>query len=437
MADNSLSSAASILFEMQGRMQELYPKDYVMLAELSGVDAFNQGDPAMVEGRITPELQPASFYRDFTGLRVRVPIQPAGLQGAQGISETGTVNVPMALPFSEAHINLARVIAPASLTLDIDEDSMDNSAVTMVAQIAKGQRLALAEIVNDMLNTNGDAQLAVSDSTQGSAGGLVLKVNANTDFDKLYALRVVDVLNTADGTDPGQGKRRQIASISETASPPTVTFSTTQQASDGGSGNITLSTAVGIYLPGTYGNAMQGIEQGAATTGTFESIDKAANVWWAGTDGRQGTATTTPLSDPLIDTGVLLGQRAGVSRWDFGIGDPKAINVYKNGKSSLLRYDAPTSVLKSGFKGILYDGLDQEIPFVPERKHKVGSVKLIRRDRMTLYGRRKGPGFEDSTGSPWMRFARALPRESWYVDRLQLGIHDCGSIVFLNNLSTS
>jgi hypothetical protein len=56
---------------------------------------------------------------------------------------------------------------------------------------------------------------------------------------------------------------------------------------------------------------------------------------------------------------------------------------------------------------------------------------------MTLYGRRKGPAYEDSTGSPWMRFSRALPRESWYVDRLQLGIHDCGSVVSLNNLSTS
>jgi hypothetical protein len=422
---------------MQGKMTELYPKDYVLLAELSGVDAFNGGDPAAAEGRITPDLQPASFYRDYTGLRVRVPIQPYGLQGAQAISETGTVNVPIAVPFSEAHINLARVVAPTSLTLDIDEDSMDNAAVQMAAQLAKGQRLALAEIVNDMLNTNGDAQLGFADSTQASAGGLTLKVDASTDFDKLYPGRVVDVLATADGSDPGQGKRRLIASIAETASPPTITFSTTQQASDGGSGNITLSNAVGVYLPGSYGNAMQGIEQAAATTGTFEGLDKSANTWWKGSDGRQGDTSTKPLSDAMIDSAVLIGQRAGVSKWDFGLGDPKSINVYKQGKSSLLRYDAPTATLRSGFKGIIYDGLDQEIPFVPERKHKVGGVKLVRRDRMTLYGRRKGPAYEDSTGSPWMRFSRALPRESWYVDRLQLGIHDCGSVVSLNNLSTS
>lgn len=433
MADNTLTSAASVLFEMQGKMQELYPKDYVMLAELSGVGS----DMPDVEGRMTPDLQPASFYRDYTGLRVRVPLQPHGLQGAQGISETGTVNVPIPLAFGEAHINLARVIAPTSITLDLDEDSMDNSAVTMVAQLAKGQRLALAEVVNDMLNGNGDANLGLADTTQASAGGLTLTVAAGTDFDKLYVGKVVDVLTASTGVDPGAGLRRLISATNETASPPTVTFSTTQQASDGGSGNITLSNAVGIYIPGTYGNAMQGIEQAAAVTGTFESIDKAANVYWQGTDGRQGTTATAPLSDVMLDAGVLLGQRAAVGNWDFGIGDPRAINVYKNGKSSLLRYAAPVATLRSGFKGILYDGLDQELPLVAERKHKTGALKLIRRDRMTLYGRKKGPAFEDSTGSQWMRFSRALPRESWFVDRLNLGIHDCASVVFFNNLSTS
>ena len=101
------------------------------------------------------------------------------------------------------------------------------------------------------------------------------------------------------------------------------------------------------------------------------------------------------------------------------------------------RYAAPTVMLKSGFKGILYEGLDQEMPLVAERKHKSGALKLIRKDRGTLYGRRAGPAFEDSTGSQWMRFSRALPRESWFVDRLQLGWHDCASVVFFNNLSQS
>lgn len=432
MADNTLASAASILYEMQGKMQELYPKDYVALAELSGVGS----DMPDVEGRMTPDLQPGSFYDTFTGLRVRIPLQPTGLQGAQGIGEQGTVNVPIPLPFSEAHVNLARVIAPASLTLDLDEDSMSNSAVTMVGQLAKGQRLALAEIVNDMLNGNGDGQLAVADSTQATAGGLTLTVAAGTDFDKLYVGRIVDVVTASSGADPGQGLRRKIASFSESlTSTSTITFSTTQQASDGGSGNISLSNAVGVYLPGTYGNAMQGLEQGAAVTGVFENIDKGANAYWQGTDSRAGVTTTVPLSDSILDNCVLAGQRAAVGSWDFGLGDPRCINVYKNGKSTLLRYAAPVAVLKSGFKGVIYDGLDQELPLVAERKAPNGKIKLIRRDRMTLYGRRAGPAYEDSTGSQWMRYTRSLPRESWFVDRLQLGIHDCASITFAGNLS--
>ena len=68
MADNTLTSAASLLFEMQGTMQELFPKDYVFLAELSGVQKGNPPsstfDSMVANGRITQEDSPGSFYRD-------------------------------------------------------------------------------------------------------------------------------------------------------------------------------------------------------------------------------------------------------------------------------------------------------------------------------------------------------------------------------------
>jgi len=441
MADNTLTSAASLLWEMQGTLQELYPKDYVFLAELSGVQKGNVPsdtfDSMGANGRITQDLQPASFYRDYSGLRVRVPLQPIGLQGAGSPTETGTINVPIPLGFSEAHITLARVVAPASITMDLADDTMDNAAVNMITTLATKQRQALAETVNDQLLGDGVGTLATAISTQAGAGGLTLSVAAGTDFDKLYIGRVVDVLTAASGADPGQGLRRKISAISESATAGTVTFDTAQQASDGGSGNITLSNAVGVYIPGSWGNVIQGLEQAAAITGTFEGIAKGTYAYWQGTDARQGVTTVAPLSEPMLDTATLLGQRAGVGQWDFAIGDPQAINVYKNGKASQLRYNAPTTTLSSGFKGITYDGLDQELPLIPERRFKTGAIKLIKRDRMHLYGRHAGPKFEDSTGSPWQRFSRSLPRESWYVDRLQLGVHDCASIVFLNNLAVS
>ena len=79
-----------------------------------------------------------------------------------------------------------------------------------------------------------------------------------------------------------------------------ITWDTASQASDGGSGNIVHTSADGIYVPGSWSNGtagggtgpgeivMQGLEQAAAITGTFETLDKAANPSWQGVDGRGG-----------------------------------------------------------------------------------------------------------------------------------------------------
>jgi len=436
MADNSLSSAQSLLYDMRGPMQALYPKDHVLLAEFSGVGA---EDPS--SGRVTPNSNgslPADNREIFSGKQVRIPIDLHMLQGGGWVSETGTINDPIAADFTEAHINLARVVQPTSITIDLEEDSMDNSAAQGLATLVRKTREALAEIVNDAMNTTG-ATLATADTTQSSAGGLTLKVLAGTDFDKLYPGKVVDVLTATTGADPGQGLRRKISSFSETASPPTITFSTTQQAADGGTGNITLSNAVAVYTAGSYGQAMQGIEDAANISGTdtFENVARATYPQFKAVDGRNGTTTTVPLTDALLDAGVLLGQRNGAFYWDFGIGDPSAINVFKNGKISMVRYTPDVAKLQSGFQGIVYNGTGQPIPIVPERKHNVGQVKLIRKDAATLYGRRRGPDFEDSTGAIFMRFSRALPKEMWLVDRLQWGWHNPGSIVRYDNLATS
>ena len=444
MADNSLTTAASLLFEMRGPLQSLYPKDHVLLAEWSGV-----GNPDPAFGRVTPNSS-GQIERDnrqiFSGSRVRVPVDLNMLQAGGFVSETGTINVPEAAQFNEAHINLTRVVQPSSITLDLDEDSMDNSAAQGLALLVKKAREALAEVLNTALNTgNNTSGLAAADASQGSAGGLVLTVKAGTNWDRLYPGRVVDVLTASSGADPGQGLRRLIASVSlgTQTTTGTVTFSTTQQASDGGSGNITLSNAVGVFIPGSYttggNNTIAGIEDAANISGTdtFESIARNTTPGWIPTDGRSGVTTIAPLSDAMLDAGLVLGQRKGRSQYDFGIGDPNAINVYKNSKLSLVRIQAETAQLPSGFNGVVWQGSGKDVPLVPERIHNVGSVKLLAREMATLYGRRQGPDFENSTGAMFMRFSRALPREFWLVDRLQWGWHQPNQIVRFDNLATS
>jgi hypothetical protein len=436
VADNTLSTAASLLYEMRGPMQALYPKDHVLLAEWSGVGA---EDPS--SGRVTPNSTgqiPTDNREIFSGSRVRIPLDLAQLQGGGWATETGTVNVPIAAAFTEAHITLADIVQPTSISIDLEEDSMNNSAAQGLATLVRKAREAMAEIVNDTMNTTG-ALLGLADSTQATAAGLVLTTAAGTDIDKLYPGKVVDVLTASTGADPGQGKRRKIASVANESTLPAITFSTTVQASDGGYGNISLSNAVGIYIAGSYGNAMNGIEDAANISGsdTFESVARATYPGFKAVDGRAGVTTTVPLSDTMLDAAVQLGQRNGAFRWDFGVGDPNSINVYKNGKQSQVRYTPDTATLRSGFQGIEYSGTGQPLALVPERRHGTGMVKLLRKDAATLYGRQKGPDFEDSTGAIFMRFTRSLPKEMWLVDRLQWGWSNPGSIVRLDHLSTS
>lgn len=416
-------------------MQVLYPRDHFLLAEWSGVGS---DDPS--SGRVTPNSTgsiPTDNREIFSGKQVRVPLDLVMLQAGGWVSETGTINVPIPAPFTEAHITLADIVQPTSITLDLEEDSMDNSAAQGLATLVRKTREAMAEIVNDTMNTTG-ALLGSADSTQASAGGLALTMAAGTDLDKLYPGKIVDVLTATTGADPGQGKRRKINTITDVTLP-ICTFSTTQQASDGGSGNITLSNLVAVYIAGSYGNAMAGIEDAANISGTdtFESVARATYPAFKAVDGRNGVTTTAPLSDSMLDAAVQLGARNGAFRWDFGVGDPNSINVYKNGKQSQVRYTPDTATLRSGFQGIEYAGTGQPIALVPERRHGSGMVKLLRRDAATLYGRRAGPDFEDSTGAQFQRFSRALPKEMWLVDRIQWGWHNPGSIVRLNNLSVS
>jgi hypothetical protein len=425
MADNSLSSAASVLYEMRGPMQANYPKDNVLLAQWSGVG--QDGAP----GRITP----LEDREAFSGSQVRVPIDVAMMQGGGWHSETGTVNAPIAAEITETHITLKRITQPASITLDLEEDSMDNSAIQGVAMLVKKAREALADRVNVAMNGDGTGLLATVASNTGS-GTLVVPVASTTDWDLFPYGTVCDILTRSNGANPGNGKRRKVLSFDTSAN--TITFSTSQVASDGDSGNITFSSSEGIYVAGSYGQVLAGGLEAAGRGTSFQSVTLATYPTFKATDGRGGVATTVPFSENMADLGVEYGLRSGANgRYDFGIGDPSAIRVYRNGHLAQVHFQAPTGQLVSGFSGTKINTVGQELLLVPERKHKSGSIKFLRQDAASLYGRKKGPDFEDSTGAIWQRFARSWPKEMWLIDRLEWGWHDPSKILYFDGLSTS
>jgi hypothetical protein len=425
MADSTLTTAASILFEMQGAVQEQFATEHVYLAELNGVGS--GGDVS----RFTRDMD---MQRDtFSGSQVRFPLVPYGLNGGGYVAEQGTWNVPHALDIDQATVTLKRTLVPFSITLDLQRDSQDNSAVQAQALHVKQARIHLAKIENIAALNAGGLVASVASAT-GSPGLTVPVTGVNWDI--VLPGTVWDVLTRSNGANPGNGLRRLVASVTRTTSTTgDVVFDTASQASDGSSGNITFAATEGLYIPGSYGNCVQSLDDAAAVTGTFEGLNKATFAYWQGADGREGTTTELPLSDTILEQGVRVGRRWGTGRWNFGIGDPAAIDLYKQGKYAQVQYDKQSTTLKSGFKGVVFEGADQPFPLIKEPMHAKKSLRLIKRDTIQIYGDKVGPEFLADDGSMWRRFSRSLPIEADLLDRWQVAYKACNSIVFYNNLA--
>ena len=301
----------------------------------------------------------------------------------------------------------------------------------------------LARIENFALLNDGTG-LAASVTSGSGSPGLTVPVGTSANFDVLLPGTVWDVLTRSTGANPGNGLRRMIASVSESGG--TVTFLTGQQASDGSSSSITFSANEGIYLPGSWSNntsgtgtgpgelVAQGLAQAAAASGTFETLDKAANVQWQGIDGRGGDSTVIPLSDQMLDGAVRRGRRAAIGVWDFGIGHPNSIDLYKQGKYAQMRYNPADATLQSGYSGILYEGADKPFPLLKDPVHPRATVRFIEKASFQLYGDQPGPDFLQDDGSMFRRFSRTLIKEAELLDRMQLGVTKCNTIVSCANL---
>jgi len=414
----------------------VFPTEAPFLAEISGV-----GDSDRV-GRFTRDMDGNRSI--FSGSSVRHSIVLTALPGAGYVKESSTWNVPHALSSTKANINLTRALVPFAVTVDVERDSFDNSNALAVAQLVKEARVSLARLEN--LAFQGDGTGLQVDITDG-ATSLTTTAGTTANFDVLVPGSVWDIRTRATGADPGQGLRRKIASVVESTR--VITWDTAQQASDGGSGSIVHTSADGIYIPGSWSNGTppaddapgnlvsQGLEQAAALTGTFEGINKANVVQWQGIDGRGGDTASTALSMQMLDGAVRRGRRAGIGVWDFAIGDPAAIDLYKQGLYAQARYDISDMKLKSGFSGVMFDGADKPFPLIKDPVAPKNKLKFVEKDSIQLYGDQPGPSFLEDDGSMFRRFARNLSKEAELLDRVQLGFTKCNTIVFINNLASA
>lgn len=86
-------------------------------------------------------------------------------------------------------------------------------------------------------------------SATGSPG-LTIPVSADSDWDNLKTGTVVDIFIRATGVNPGNGFKREIASVSRAAG--TITIDTAAFSTDANSGDVTFDNTCGVYMSGAY-----------------------------------------------------------------------------------------------------------------------------------------------------------------------------------------
>lgn len=364
---------------------------------------------------LSDELRRNKKRSNFNNDQVRVRLLSAPKQGTGAQAQTGTLNVARQLDDKAAYIKMGRVSHPIEVSRDLIMAirSRDFSSAGDGLKLEMEQAsTALSRVENEFLNGTGDALLAAV-TTAGTNTTTVL-VGAAANFYQLYAGRIVDILTRSNGAT---------VSLARTISSTTSTSVVVDTA-------VTTSTVDGIYIEGSYGNAIQGIRQPQATTGTFQGVDLATNVFFRAIDGR-GTTAAADLSMSIMD-GMYrrVVQNSGKAP-DFWIGDPATIDKFGQGLVSQFRWMPKISRLATGWEGIDYRGT----PLIPEFDQPVGSLTGVNKSAVTIYGYSDGPEWDDETGSRFQRFTRAHPVEAWLVDFLQLGFHQPNATVYTSGLN--
>lgn len=423
------------LFELQGTVHEAFAAEAPTLAELSGAG----DDSPTARRRITQAMD--GNREIFTGSQVRHTVDLSTMQSGGWPGETGTWNAPSALSSQKITDKLCDFVQPFTVTVDVERDSMNHSNASAVTRLTMKAMQSCA--LNENLAILGDGtglQATITDSATSLATTIT-----GGNIDVQLPGTIWDVLTRSSGADPGQGLRRKIASVVWTSnSAGTITWDTNATASDGGSGNIVHASTSGIYIPGSYSTPgtndflPNGLEEAAATTGTFEGLSRTTYPQWAGTDGRSGDTSTKALSEGMLMAGARVGRRYGANSFDLGVGDPAAIDLYIQGFFAQRLFQPEQQTLKSGWNAVMFSAAGVK-PFglLGDPMAKKGTLYLIDKSEVQIYGDSKGPDFLTDDGAMFRRFTRALPKEAELLDRMNVMYTNASHIVKFGNLDVA
>jgi hypothetical protein len=440
MAGMALSNWQNMMTERMTAEQLVFGFEHPLLSILTGLqkgaDYVYTRDPN--KERFTRAMDVGKDY--FSGKKVTVPLQLNDVSsGSQAEGATFRVTAP--IDTNQATYLLVDRETPIGITVDLARDSKsgDTSAMSAVDSLIQSAYRAHARTDNDYMHgaalgtsaTNG--LLANVTSATGSPGLTIPVAGAN--MDQLTPGRVVTILTRSTGANPGLGLRRKILSVSRTSGAETITVDTNAYATDGNAGNVTFSANEGVYIdsPATGTQAAPfGLGSAVATSGTVGGIDKAVTTQWQGISVDAGGVI---LSDDAIDAAVYRLRGNGVGAPDFGVAHPLTVDPYKATKSSLVRVDVQTTVVPSGFRGILYQGADKEFPIVKDLASPRLKLRLGYQDAIRVYSDNQGPSFLDDDNTTFRFTGRAAYKEAWLYDRWQFVARDCGKQAEVTNLS--
>lgn len=359
--------------------------------------------------------------RRWSGKQVTIPVIEAPQQGASMIAQTSTLTSPETLDTEQAVINSAIIeIAISFSTQVIEAAKQDDTSWAQV--VPTKMRLAedvIGRVINEQALGAGDALLAAVTGTTAASGAATqaVAVGSAANFYQLYAGRVVDVLVRATGVVKAAGVK-----ISDYDDSSAYTITT--------NGSYGTDSSDGVYIQGSYGNALQGVGQAVAITGTFEGINKANVPVWRGTVASPASSGTQPTM-AVFAKGDRKARQLSGSIPDYYLLDPAVLDAYEQGLHNQARWMGDKAKLQSGFVGIEFRGR----PLIDDFDMPANTAYGVPRDDVTIYTLDDGPDWDDKTGSIMQRFSRKLPVEAWLVWMLQFGFHRCNSFVKIGNLA--
>jgi len=401
---------------------------------LTWVNLWREAKGPLVEAMKWKTVLLSEIKRDhsssrWTGKNITIPIFLSPQQGVGSIAESGQINAPVVHDDAQTKITSGIVAVAISFTTQVLLQAKGNENVWAEVMPTKMSRAedAFGRVINEMMSGTGNALLTAIAGSTAASGGATQNINVGTaaNFYQLYVGRVIDVFVQANGTR-GTGNTMPVKITDQNIAGGTITVTNV----DGSATSFANDTTMGIYIQGSYGTAIQGLQGAVATTGIFQSLNKSTTDAWRGTD-----ASPAALTDPTLAV-LDSAERKVIGRTgrspDFYLGDPAVVDKYTQGLTVQARWAGEEGELKSGWTGVRY----RNKLLVPDFDHPLSQLTGIQLEDMTIYTLQDGPDWDDYTGNVLQRFTqRTLPVEAWLVWYLQLGFQACNALVKVGNLT--